>query len=93
MANKFNLKAGDNVDLTNTETGKQTTWSIKGITEGEGGDVFTLTRRAVAPWTSMDRIMGNGPTPQQVDYTRVVKLNEDGTITDIGEAKMDLVNR
>lgn len=48
------------------------------VTSYEGDDTVVLTRRGVAPWTSMDSIMGNGPAPKTGTYTMRFTLTGDG---------------
>jgi hypothetical protein len=67
---------GTTVTLGNTETNEESIWTVAAH---EGDDTVVLTRYGMAPWTSMDRIMGNGPCPTYGTYTKRATLNADGT--------------
>jgi len=54
----------------------KTTWTVAAH---EGPTTVVLTRRGMAPWTSMDQVMGNGRCPTYGTVTVRFELNADGT--------------
>ena len=70
------------VGLTDTDTGERVAWTVAAH---EGSDVVVLTRRAVAPGTSLDRCMGNGPCPTYGTTTKRVRLAADGACETLSE--------
>lgn len=71
-----------------TEAGASATrYEVAGYEDvaADGSVIATLTRRAVAPGTSMDRIMGNGRCPDYGIATKRIVLRADGTCESLGD--------
>jgi len=66
----------------NISEGKEV-WKVAAY---EGDDTVILTRDGVAPWTSMDQIMGNGPRPTRGTFTMRFVLTGDYTGDAVGRA-------
>jgi hypothetical protein len=72
---------GDQVEIQNTETGEAVAWTVSAM----AGDGLTLTRRGVAPWTSMDQMMGNGAAPTYGTWTREIRFKDGAEVETISE--------
>jgi hypothetical protein len=78
---QHSYKAGDNVKTANTDTGESEIWTVENTT----ADGLTLTRAGVAPWTSMDQIMGNGRAPTRGTWTRTIRFKSGCEVETVSE--------
>lgn len=62
---------------------KEEIWTVAAY---EGDDTVILTREGVAPWTSMDQIMGNGACPIRGTFTMRFVLTGDYMGETVGTA-------